>query len=49
MKLVSQPALQEGVVGCLIWTRYESRSEADVVIDPQPKHVNMLLESKANA
>ena len=47
IKPVSQPALLRALSGCAIWTRYDARSDADVVIDPPPKHVNVLFDSEA--
>ena len=49
IKPVSQPALLRALSGCAIWTRYDARSDADVVIDPPPKHVNVLFDSEAYA
>ena len=46
---VSQPALLRALSGCAIWTRYDARSEADVVIDPPAKHVTMLFDSEEYA
>jgi len=47
IKPVSQAALLRALSGCAIWTRYDSRSDNDVVIDPPPKHVNVLFDSEA--
>lgn len=44
---VSQPALLRALSGCAIWTRFDSRSDSDVVIDPPAKHVNVLFDSEA--
>lgn len=49
IKPVSQAALLRALSGCAIWTRYDSRSDNDVVIDPPPKHVNVLFDSEAYA
>lgn len=49
IKPVSQPALLRALSGCAIWTRYDSRRDNDVVIDPPPKHVNVLFDSEAYA
>ena len=49
IKPVSQPALLRALSGCAIWTRYDARSDTDVVIDPPPKHVNVLFDSEAYA
>ena len=49
IKPVSQPALLRALSGCAIWTRYDARSDADVVIDPPPKHVNVLFDSESYA
>lgn len=49
IKPVSQPALLRALSGCAIWTRYDARSDNDVVIDPPPKHVNVLFDSEAYA
>lgn len=49
IKPVSQPALLRALSGCAIWTRYDARSDADVVIDTPPKHVNVLFDSEAYA
>jgi hypothetical protein len=49
IKPVSQPALLRALSGCAIWTRYDARSDADVVIDPPTKHVNVLFDSEAYA
>jgi hypothetical protein len=47
IKPVSQPALLRAFSGCAIWTRRDARSDSDVVIDPPPKHVNVLFDSEA--
>ena len=44
---MSQPALLRALSGCAIWTRYDSRSGSDVVIDPPAKHVTVLFDSEA--
>lgn len=46
IKPLSQPALLRALSGCAIWTRYDARSEADVVIDPPAKHVTVLYDSE---
>ena len=47
IKPMSQPALLRALSGCAIWTRYDARSEADVVIDPPAKHVTVLFDSES--
>lgn len=44
---LSQPALLRALSGCAIWTRFDARSETDVVIDPPAKHVTVLFDSEA--
>lgn len=44
---LSQPALLRALSGAAIWTRFDSRSESDVVIDPPSKHVTVLFDSEA--
>lgn len=44
---MSQPALLRALSGCALWTRYDARSEADVVIDPPAKHVTVLFDAEA--
>ena len=44
---MSQPALLRALSGCAIWTRFDSRSHTDVVIDPPAKHVTVLFDSEA--
>ncbi|MDO9277680.1 MAG: hypothetical protein Q7U05_03845 [Polaromonas sp.] len=43
---VSQPALLRALAGVAVWTRFDSRSESDVVIDPPQKHVAVLADSE---
>jgi hypothetical protein len=47
IKPVSQPALLRALSGVAIWTRYDSKNDADVVIDPPPKHVSVLFDSES--
>lgn len=49
IKPLSQPALLKALSGCAIWTRYDARKNADVVIDPPTKHVNVLFDSESYA
>ena len=46
IKPLSQPPLLRALSGCAIWTRYDARSEADVIIDPPAKHVQVLFDSE---
>jgi hypothetical protein len=43
---VSQPALLKALSGCAIWTRYDCRSQCDVVCDPPARHVTVLFDSE---
>jgi hypothetical protein len=43
---VSQPALLKALAGCAIWTRYDARSQCDVVSDPPARHVTVLFDSE---
>lgn len=43
------PALLRALSGVAVWTRYDSRSNSDTVIDPPPKYVAVLADSESYA
>lgn len=47
IKPVSQPALLRALSSAAIWTRFDARSQADVICDPPSRHVNVLFDSEA--
>lgn len=46
IKPVSQPGLLRALSSAAIWTRYDGRSQADVVCDPPARHVTVLFDSE---
>ena len=46
---VSQPALLKALSAAAIWTRYDARSESDVVCDPPARHITALFDSEGYA
>ncbi|MCF8209062.1 MAG: RepB family DNA primase [Rhodoferax sp.] len=47
IKPVSQPALLKALSAAATWTRYDARSECDVVCDPPARHVTVLFDSES--
>ncbi|WPC65677.1 DNA-primase RepB domain-containing protein [Rhodoferax ferrireducens] len=46
IKPVSQPGLLRALSSAAIWTRFDGRSQADVVCDPPARHVTVLFDSE---
>ena len=46
IKPVSQPGLLRALSSAAIWTRYDGRSQADVICDPPARHVTVLFDSE---
>jgi len=49
IKPVSLNALLRAAAGVAIWTRYDARSDADVVCDPPQRHIGVLADSETYA
>ena len=47
IKPVSLNALTRALAGVAVWTRYDARSETDVVVDPPARHTAVLFDSEA--
>lgn len=46
IKPVSQPGLLRALSSAAIWTRFDGRSQEDVVCDPPARHVTVLFDSE---
>ena len=46
IKPVSQPGLLRALSSAAIWTRFDGRSQADVVCDPPARHITVLFDSE---
>ena len=46
IKPVSPPALLRALSGAAVWTRYDARSNSDVVCDPPQRHIGVLFDSE---
>jgi hypothetical protein len=47
IKPVSQPALLRALSGAAVWTRFDARSNSDVVCDPPQRHIGVLFDSES--
>jgi len=46
IKPLSQPALLRALSSAAIWTRFDGRSQTDVICDPPARHVTVLFDSE---